>query len=586
MMVRRVLDRWLAARAVRGQGFTSEAFRLVTAPVSGRLWAAVAVQAVATAVLLGPFVGIWLLAREVLDGGRTVWPWVALVAGSAVVGFLLRLGAYALSHTADVIVARDVRLRISEHLGRVPLGWFTAGGGSRTALSALRGDIEDLHAAVAHGRLDVAGAVVGPVLAIGWLLVVDWRLALLLLVMPALSTVLLTRALSGATEVMRAVPSAIAGLSASVARMVRDVATLRVAGRRPEQPVLEDVDHLREVLGRAVRLQEVRGGRANALVAPVLTLTLVLVAGYAMIVAGALAPVDLLPFLLFAVSVSALQRIPETMLALRTGYAAATRIRAVLELPALAEPTDPRPVRGARVEFREVVFGHDPDRPVLHGIDLVLEPGTVTALVGPSGAGKSTVAALAGRFWDVTSGAVLVGGTDVREAADLYRTVGFVLQDSAVPRTSISDAIRLACPTATEGQVRDAARAARMHDRIVEMPRGYDTVVGEEVRLSGGERQRIAIARLLLADPEVVVLDEPTAHLDPESEADILDALSELSAGRTVLLVAHRLATVTAADLICVLEHGRIVQRGTHPELIDRPGTYRDLWDAHEGAAA
>lgn len=585
-MLRTVLDRWRAAREVRSQGYSAEAFRALTVRVSGRLWAATALQAVATAVLLGPYLGIWLLARDVLAGERTVWPWVALVAGSAVVGFLLRLAAYALSHTADVVVARDVRLRIAEHLGRVPLGWFTAGGGGRTALSALRGDIEDLHAAVAHGRLDVVGAVVGPVLAVGWLLVVDWRLALLLLVMPALSSVLLTRALSGATEVMRAVPAAIAGLSTAVARMVRDMATLRVVGRRPEQPVLDAVEHLREVLGRAVRLQEVRGGRANALVAPVLTLTLVLVVGYAMIAAGTLAPVDLLPFLLFAVSVSAVQRIPETMLALRTGYAAATRIRAVLDLPVLAEPAEPRPVRGSRVEFRDLTFGHDPGRPVLHGIDLTLEPGTVTALVGPSGAGKSTLAALVGRFWDVTSGAVLVGGVDVREAADLYRTVGFVLQDSAVPRTSLRDAIRLARPSASDEQVRAAARAARIHDRITELPRGYDTVVGEEVRLSGGERQRVAIARLLLADPEVLVLDEPTAHLDPESEAEILAALSELSVGRTVLVVAHRLATVTAADTICVLDRGRIVQRGSHPELIDRPGIYRDLWTAHEGVAA
>jgi ATP-binding cassette subfamily B protein len=233
-----------------------------------------------------------------------------------------------------------------------------------------------------------------------------------------------------------------------------------------------------------------------------------------------------------------------------------------------------------------VAFGHDPERPVLQGIELVCEPGTVTALVGPSGAGKSTLAALAGRFWDVTSGAVLVGRVDVREAADLYRTVGFVLQDSAVPRTSLRDAIRLARPSALDAEVEAAARTARVHDRIMEMPRGYDTVAGEEVRLSGGERQRIAIARLLLADPAVLVLDEATAHLDPESEAEILAALSALTAGRTVLVVAHRLATVTGADQICVLDRGRIVQRGTHADLIREPGTYRDLWEAHEGVAA
>ncbi|ODU03439.1 MAG: hypothetical protein ABS81_14210 [Pseudonocardia sp. SCN 72-86] len=581
-----MLTSWRRARAARTQGISPDAFAQLTAPVAGRLRAAAVLQAVASATLLGPCVGIWLLAREVLAGGHRVWPWVTIVAASAVGGFLLRLAAYALSHDADVAVARDVRLRVAEHLGRVPLGWFTAGGASRTALSALRGDVEDLHAAVAHGRLDVVGAVVGPLLAVCWLLVVDWRLALLLVAMPVLSTLLLTRALSGATDVMRAVPAAIAGLTGAVARMVRDIATLRVTGRRADEPVLHAVDGLHTALERAVRLQEVRGGRANALVAPVLTLTLVLAAGTGMIALGTLAPVDLLPFLLFAVSVSALARIPETMLALRTGHAAATRLATLLELPTLPVPAAPRPTDGARVEFRDVTFGHHPQRPVLHGIDLLLEPGTTTALVGPSGAGKSTLAALVGRFWDVTSGAVLVGGTDVREASDLYRAVGFVLQDSALPRTSLRDAIRLARPTAPDAEVEAAARAAGIHDRIAELPDGYDTVAGEDIRLSGGERQRIAIARLLLADPDVVVLDEATAHLDPESEAQVLAALARLTAGRTVLVVAHRLATVTGADTICVLDRGRIVQRGAHADLLREPGVYRDLWEAHEGVSA
>lgn len=581
-----VRSAWARARAARTQGFSPEVFGLLTAPVAGRLRVAVAVQTVATAVLLGPYLGIWLSAREALAGSGAVWTGVFVVAGSAVLGFLLRLVAYALSHTADVRVARDVRLRVADRLGRVPLGWFTAGGASGQALAGLRTDVEDLHAAVAHGRLDVVGATVAPLLAVAWLLTVDWRLALVLLVMPLLSALLLTRALSGATEVMRAVPAAIAGLTTAVTRMVRDVATLRVTGRRADAPVLAAADTLRESLGRAVALQEVRGGRANALVAPVVTLTAVLAVGAAMIAGGALAPVDLLPFLLFAVSVSALQRIPETALALRTGYAAATRIRTLLDLPVLPEPVHGRRPAGARVEFRSVTFGHDPAVPVLHDIDLTCEPGTVTALVGPSGAGKSTLAALPGRFWDVTSGSVLVGGVDVREATDLYRTVGFVLQDSVVPRTSLRDAIRLSRPEASDAEVEAAARTARIHDRILALPRGYDTVAGEEVRLSGGERQRVAIARLLLADPAVLVLDEATAHLDPESEAEILAALPALTEGRTVLVVAHRPAMVTGADAICVLDGGRIVQRGTHAELLARPGTYRELWAAHEGVPA
>jgi ATP-binding cassette subfamily B protein len=211
----------------------------------------------------------------------------------------------------------------------------------------------------------------------------------------------------------------------------------------------------------------------------------------------------------------------------------------------------------------------------------------VTALVGASGAGKSTLAALIPRFWDVRAGAVTVGGVDVRDvpSADLYAHVAFVFQDPGLLRTSVRDNIRLARPDADDGAVEAAARAAQIHARVMELPRGYDSVVGDEARLSGGEAQRVAIARALLADRPILVLDEATAFADPESEAAIQDALSRLAAGRTLVVIAHRLSTVAGADQILVLSGGRVVERGRHAELLAADGEYARLWLAHERAA-
>jgi ATP-binding cassette subfamily B protein len=212
-----------------------------------------------------------------------------------------------------------------------------------------------------------------------------------------------------------------------------------------------------------------------------------------------------------------------------------------------------------------------------------LAPGTVTALVGASGAGKSTLAALLARFWDPTGGRITIGGVDLREIAgdELYRHVGLVLQDVRLLRASVRDNIRLACPDASDEQVEAAARAASIHERITRLPQGCDTIIGDGA-LSGGETQRLAIARTLLADTPVIVLDEATAHADPDSEAAVQDALSHLAVGRTVLVIAHRLHTIVDVDQIVVLDDGQVAQTGTHAELLEQGGRYAELWRAHE----
>jgi ATP-binding cassette subfamily B protein len=268
-----------------------------------------------------------------------------------------------------------------------------------------------------------------------------------------------------------------------------------------------------------------------------------------------------------------------------TAATAAERVTALLTTPGLAEPATPRRPDGHRVDLDHVGFSYDGRTRVLRGVSATLEPRHGhPALVGPSGSGKSTLAKLLPRFWDVTEGAIRIGGVDVRDIGsdELYRHVGFVLQDVHLLRASVRDNIRLARPDATDAAVEQAARAAQIHRRITELPRGYDSVVHQDALPSGGEAQRISIARALLADAPILVLDEATAFADPESEALIQDALSELVAGRTLLVIAHRLSTITHADQILVLGNGEVVERGRHPDLLRNRGPYARMWAAHE----
>ena len=249
-----------------------------------------------------------------------------------------------------------------------------------------------------------------------------------------------------------------------------------------------------------------------------------------------------------------------------------------LEMPALPEPAQPAALQGTGVELKNVHFSYSADGPeVLHGIDLALPQGSFTALVGPSGGGKSTVAKLIARFWDVTQGSITIGGVDVRQMplAQLSGLVSFVTQDNYLFRCSLLENIRLGNPAATDEQVKAVARAAQCEELMAKLPQGYDTPAGEAgKRLSGGEKQRISIARAMLKDAPIVILDEATANVDPENEDRLQKAIEALTRDKTIIMIAHRLKTVRHADQILVVDHGRIVQQGTHEQLIGQPGIY------------
>jgi ATP-binding cassette subfamily B protein len=326
---------------------------------------------------------------------------------------------------------------------------------------------------------------------------------------------------------------------------------------------------------------------------PPFVLLAVLIGGAALITGGGMAPADLLPFLLLGLGLTApVAALGHGFDETQTARRAVGRIRDVLAVAPLPEPVHPVAPQGHRVELRDVRFGYDPGHEVLRGIDLVLEPGTVTALVGPSGSGKSTLVQLLPRFFDPAHGSVVLGGVDLREIGSqtLHRLVSFVFQDVRLLRASVADNIALAVPHAGHDDVVRAARLANIHDRILELPRGYDTVIGEDAGLSGGEAQRIAIARALLADTPVLVLDEATAFADPQTEQAVRQALATLDGDRTILVIAHRLETVADADTVVLLENGTVAERGKPGELLARQGKFAAFWQTHsvnrEGAAS
>jgi subfamily B ATP-binding cassette protein MsbA len=315
------------------------------------------------------------------------------------------------------------------------------------------------------------------------------------------------------------------------------------------------------------------------------TLALVLWVGGRLVLAGDLSPGELVSFLLYTLVVAgAIGAFTGLYSQLQEALGASRRIFEILGEP-LEAPRAAKPVqlatRPGSVEFVGVSFGYPGrDIEVISGIDLVVDPGAVVALVGPSGSGKSTLTQLVARFYDPTSGVVLIDGLDARDQDldDMRSHLAAVPQEVQLFSGSIAENLRVAKPTATDAELTAAAVAANAHDFITAFPDGYDTVVGERgVQLSGGQRQRVAIARALLADPRILILDEATSSLDAESEALVQDALEHLMQGRTTIVIAHRLSTVRAADRLVVVVDGRVAEEGTHDELMERSGVYASL---------
>ncbi|WP_067837823.1 ABC transporter ATP-binding protein [Nocardia lijiangensis] len=564
-------------------------------PYLGSFAALVVLQVIGAVAGLAPLLAVVELGRTLLspgpiDDGHV---WIVVLAGAA--GMLVRLlftaGSSGIGHLLDSRVQLSFRRQLAAQLGRVPIGWFSR---RRTGeLSQVVGDdVSAVHPFIAHTPGELVSAFVVPLVSLIYLFTVDWRLTLITLI-PVVLAVALVPLMMTPTRLreQEEFDAAMGRVASSVIEFVQGIAVVKAFGGsgRAHRAFRTAVDEFVGTFFRWVRgLAPIAAGMQLVL-SPPFVLLVVLVGGAALVTNGSLPPADVLPFLLLGLGltapVAALGHGFDDMQAARR---AVGRIRDVLEVPALPEPARPVAPQGHRVELRDVRFGYDAGRDVLRGIDLVLEPGTVTALVGPSGSGKSTLVQLLPRFFDPAHGSVVLGGVDLRElgSRELYRMVSFVFQDVRLLRASVAENIALSVPHADLDDVVRAARLANIHDRILELPRGYDSVIGADAGLSGGEAQRISLARALLADTPVLVLDEATAFADPQTELAVRQALSTLAGDRTILVIAHRLETIADADTVVVLENGSIVERGTPAELLARGGKFAAYWQSHRSALA
>ncbi|WP_236725181.1 ABC transporter ATP-binding protein [Amycolatopsis orientalis] len=471
----------------------------------------------------------------------------------------------------------------------MPLGWFSRRRTGELA-KVVGEDVGAVHPFIAHTPGELVSAFVVPLVSLVYLLTIDWRLTLITLI-PVVLAVALVPLMMTPTRLreQEEFDRGMAGISSSVVEFVQGIAVVKAFGGagRAHRRFRTAADDFVATFTQWVRGMAGTAAGMQLALSPPFVLLVVLIGGTVLIANGGLAPVDLLPFLVLGLGLTApVAALGHGFDELQAARRAVGRIRDVLGVPPLPEPSNPVAPRGHRVELRDVHFGYETGNEVLHGIDLVLEPGTVTALVGPSGSGKSTLVTLLPRFFDPTKGSVLLGGVDLRElgSRELYRTVSFVFQDVRLLRASVADNIALAVPDAGLDDVVRAARQANIHDRILELPRGYETVLQEETGLSGGEAQRISLARALLADAPVLVLDEATAFADPQTELAVRRALTAGRGDRTTLVIAHRLETVVDADTVVLLENGTIAERGKPAELLARNGKFAAFWNAHRPA--
>ncbi|WP_445398942.1 ABC transporter ATP-binding protein [Streptomyces sp. LE64] len=565
------------------------------APIRTHLVVCAVLSSLSAAAGILPYIAVAEIARLMLDdpgGSRTaIWTWVGIGAAGASLWLILFVQSARVGHYADAKILHDVRVRIVRHLGTLPLGWFRASGSGKVK-RAMTGDLEEMHEVIAHALGQLTGAVTVMAVATGYLLSVDVTMALVVLGVLGLMGLFYRISMRSMTTHMNRLIAADARISAASVEYADGIQVVKTfgTGGRVMRRFDDAVDEHTNAFGAWVAEVRYSSAASRLFGSEMAILTAVTAAGLVLVDRGSLGVADLVAFLVVAIglpnsilpAVSAAQGV-------RKGRMGAANIEELLSRSSLPEPERPQSPQGHGVEFDRVSFSYDGTKNAIEEVTAVCPPGQVTALVGPSGAGKTTLTSLLPRFYDVSDGAVRIGGVDVRSvpSAELLASMSLVFQDVALLRDSVAENIRIGRPDASDEEVRRAAEAAHVHEVIERLPQGYDTPLDAGGGgLSGGERQRLTIARAILSGAPIVVLDEATAALDADSESAVQEALATLAVGKTVIVIAHRLHTIAGADQILVLDGGRLVEQGRHAELLARDGLYARMWAAQEGVLA
>ena len=568
----------------------------IIVPVQGRIAGAIALAALSAITSLSALLTVPPIAAELLSESPAptiVWRWLGLAVMLVVIAFTSRLASFVVSHLAAFDLEVILRTTIAEHLAQVPLGYVVTHG-SGAIKKWMQDDVQSLHAFVADTTPLMGQVYTIPALSLAIVFITDWRLAIATLTVVPLGVILIQLAMRDYAEQREAYDRANEEINGIIIEFIQGMQVVRTFddGSSSFARFQKSLGTFTRTL-RAWNLKTQMSGRLAALIfEPLPTLLAIAAVGSWLMAQGTLTLPRLLVFLLLAPRLcGAFKPILTLSHLTNQSKAGAIRIGSVLAEPPLPQPSHPKLPRDASVTLSHVTFLYggfsESDRSALQDVSLTIRAGTVTALVGASGAGKTTLARLIPRFWDVTKGSIKIGDVDVRQMTSetLMSWVSFVFQDTFLLHDTIRDNIKLGRPNATDQEVEAAARAAQAHEFILALPNGYDTIAGDRgTRLSGGQRQRITIARAILQDNPIVVLDEATAFADPENAALIQEAIAALAQGKTLIVIAHRLPSIMKADQIVVLDQGQLAERGTHGELITANGLYARLWSRHQEA--
>ena len=552
--------------------------------------------AVSALLALVPFLYIWMILRDILaaapDYAQAVkipsYGWMAVLY--AIISYLVYVCALLCSHLAAFRVATNLRLATAEHLARLPLG-FTESYGSGKLRKVIQESTGAAETFLAHQLPDQYSAMATPVGLLVLLFVFDWRLGLLSLV-PVFLAFAIMATMTGArmAEKMRQYGNALAAMSNEAVEYVRGIPVVKTFGQsvfsfKKFKAAIDEYEKWVIAYTKELRL-------------PMMFYTAAINGVFAFLIAGGLlftrkgvTPEFLLNLLFYIIitpvislTLTKIMYMSENKMVVAD---ALSRIDSVLEAAPASVSEQPRHPKDGSVSLRDVHFSYDGKTDVIKGISLDIHPGQTVALVGPSGGGKSTLASLMVRFFDVQSGSVSIGGADVRDIpkAELMDTVSFVFQNSRLLKGTILDNVKLGKPDASEEEVLAALKNAQCMDIFGKFPKGIHTAIGTNgVYLSGGEQQRIAIARAMLKNAPILILDEATAFADPDNEAKVQAAFAELAKGKTVIMIAHRLSTVANADCIYVVEDGRIAESGTKDALCAADGLFAKMWRDYQSS--
>ena len=553
-------------------------------------------SAVSALVALVPFVYIWKILRDVLNAAPNYaqavniphYGWMAVLF--AVLSYLIYIAALMCSHLSAFRVATNLRLAVSEHLAVLPLG-FAENFGSGKLRKIIHESTGAAETFLAHQLPDKYNAMATPIGLLVLLLVFDWRLGLLSLVPVALGFVIMS-AMTGRrmADKMRQYGNALESMSNEAVEYVRGIPVVKTFG--------QSVFSFKKFKATIDEYEKWVIAYTKELRMPMMLYTAAINGVFAFLIVGGLlftrngVTSEFLLNLLFYIIITPVISLTLTRIMYMSENElvvadALARVDSVLDAEPVPENDHPRHPKDASVSLKDVHFSYDGKTDVIKGVSLKIQPGQMVAFVGPSGGGKSTLANLICRFFDVQSGSVRVGGADVRDIPkeELMDTISFVFQNSRLLKGSILDNVRLGRAQATEAEVLAALKAAQCMDIVEKFPEGIHTVIGTKgVYLSGGEQQRIAIARAMLKNAPILILDEATAFADPDNEAKVQAAFAQLAKGKTVLMIAHRLSTVANADCIYVVQDGQIAESGTKDELCAQNGLFARMWQEYQAS--